>query len=117
MADQLPFDPTDLPLAPPVGAVVLVDGPTLDTPAAAIVTGPAAAGDGAVTVTAFPPMAGPRPITPVFPDGYPGEGYRYAWPEMVAITGDPTGTDPADGPDMGGDPPADAGQDPAAPGS
>lgn len=117
MADQLPFDPADLPLAPPVGAIVLVDAPTLPAPVAAIVTGPAPAGDGAVSVTAFPAGAGVLPVATVFPDGYPGEGYRYTWPELVAIAGDPTGDDPADGPVMAGGPPADAGQDPAAPGS
>lgn len=108
MADPLP---TDAPELSPVGAVVLVTGPLLDGPTAAIVTAALPGDDAALTVTAFPPMAAPRGVTPVYPSGFPGDGYRYAIP----WAGVELDADPGAGPDMAGDPPADPGVDPAAP--
>lgn len=52
---------------------------------------------------------------PVYPAGYPGEGYRYAIAipgDLLAFAGGPDGLDPADSPELAGDPPAPSG-DPA----
>lgn len=92
-------------IKPPVPSLVTVTGPLLDGPTAGLVTGNLAgpAGDdGAVSVIVFPPGTLGRSITPVYPSGHPGAGYRYVgvalWvvvladadaPELVEDPGEP----------------------------
>lgn len=81
-----PDDGGDVPLVPPVASLVTVTGPGLSGPTAGIVTGRVDGEDGAVTVTLFPCSGGWLRRSPVFPAGYPGDGYRYDvpdWPEAL----------------------------------
>lgn len=88
---------------PPVPSLVAVSGPSLDGWAAGIVTAALAGADGAVAVVIFAPgSAVARPIQPAYPDGYPGEGYRYRFPDWPAEPESPGLSGPGGGPDAPG---------------
>ena len=101
MTDPQATPAADAAFLPPVPSLVAVSGPSLDGEAAGIVTAALPGDDGAVAVVIFAPgSAVARPIQPVYPDGYPGDGFRYRFPDW------PAGPDPVGlaGPD--GDPAA-----------
>ncbi len=107
MTDPQATPAADAAFLPPVPSLVAVTGPTIDGAAAGIVTAALAGDDGAVSVVIFAPgSAVARPIAPVYPDGYPGDGYRYRFPDwpaepdtagLAGPDGDPgsAGTEPA----------------------
>jgi len=75
---------TDAAFLPPVPSLVAVTGPDGEA-FAGIVTAALPGGDGAVAVVIFAPgSAAARPVQPVYPDGYPGEGWRYRFPDWPA---------------------------------